>query len=107
MNTRVEDTHYALIPMDNGEDSWHVRILQGEFSEVVIAYGAVSMDEQSDMLNFNFDVISTPLPDITSEDVDLQLEAGDILSAILHDAVKDYTSNEAHSADHGENLIEH
>jgi|TARA_R110002153_G_scaffold182520_1_gene335856 hypothetical protein len=84
----IEDTDYALVPTDETqEDShWNVRFMTGQFSETVITYGAVSIDEDNESLNFNFSIVYSPMPDLTLDDVDLQLAAGDMLSAILADA---------------------
>ena len=88
MNTRIENTDYMLIPVDTDDQSWNIRILQGEFTETVIAFGNVSIDADNDALNFNFEVVSSPINSLTCDDVDLQLEAGDILSAVLNEALE-------------------
>ena len=92
---KVEDTDYVLIPVESEHQSWNIRILTGEFTETVIAFGNVSINEDTESLNFNFDLISSPDTGLSVEDVDLQLEVGDILSAVLHEAIENKHNKEA------------
>jgi len=87
--TMVENTDYALVPTDETQEEshWNVRFITGQFSETVITYGAVSISEDTESLNFNFSIIYSPTSDLSVDDVDLQLAAGDMLSSILTDAV--------------------
>ena len=85
---KVEDRDYVLIPVENEDHTWNIRIITGEFSETVIAFGNVSIDDNTESLNFNFDLISSPDTGLSVQDVDLQLEVGDILSAVLHEAIE-------------------
>lgn len=39
-------------------------------------------------MNFNFFVVSSPDPDLTSEDLGLQEYAGDLLQAIIRDGME-------------------
>jgi hypothetical protein len=87
---KLENTDYSLVPVDHGnEQAWNVRIMTGEFSETIITFGNVSIDGEAEKLNFNFQVQSSPISDLDADNVDLQLECGDILSSILEDAIND------------------
>lgn len=81
--TKIENVDYELIPSDQKEDGWNVRILLGQFTETVIEFGAVRFNEIQDNMSFNFEIISSPDPDLTTEDIDLQGEAGDILQSVI------------------------
>ena len=56
----IEGKDYELVmPEDEGE-YWACRILTGDFVETVIKFGAISLNESEDALNFNFYVVSSP-----------------------------------------------
>lgn len=97
-----ENVTYQLIPGNAGDQHWLVRLLEGPFNETVIQYGAISLandkgtevqdGDEDAYLNFNFFVESSPDENLTSEDVDLQMWAGDVLQEILRDAVENNTA---------------
>jgi hypothetical protein len=76
-----ENRDYELIPHDNND--WQVRILTGDFIECVIQYGGLSVDESNGMISFDFQLVYTPDSDVTSETVELQTVASNILHSIL------------------------
>ena len=86
-----ENIDYMLVPSDHmgveNETSWDVRILRGEFIETVIRYGNIKLNEERGCLNFNFVILSSPL-DLTTDDINFQEYAGDILESILEEAIK-------------------
>lgn len=88
VNKVSEDVDYKLVPVEDSsnEQAWEVRILRGEFTETVIRYGNVAFDGNRDCLTFNFMVSFSPDGDLTSENVDLQEHAADILEDILEKA---------------------
>ena len=79
-----ENEDYELIP-GSGEN-WDVRLLTAPFPETVISFGRLQVAEDGEHLNFNFDVVSSPDPDLTENDVDLQLHVGETLNSILESA---------------------
>lgn len=84
-----ENVTYELIPDENHEDVWNVRILEGIYNETVINYGAISFNENAQgVMTFNFHIIESPDPDLTVDDEDLQEFAGDVLQEIISDAIK-------------------
>lgn len=86
---KSEGKDYELIPSDAHSQAWHVRILEGNYPETVLEYGAISFNEVKDCMTFNFHVVSSPDPDLTSEDEGLQIEAGDILQDIIRQGIED------------------
>lgn len=78
----IENQDYELVP--NGEDSWHIRILSGDYVETIIQYGRLTVNE--DTLTFDFEVITSPDLSVTDQDIGLQRIAGEILSSILEEA---------------------
>ena len=76
-----ENTDYEIIPDMNDDKSWNVRILTGAFTETVIKYGVVKFNDED--MTFNFDIISSPDNDLTTDDVDLQKYAGNMLEKII------------------------
>ena len=84
-----EGIHYTLIPAD--DDVWHVRIDE-EYPETVIRYGEIKFqgDDENDpngYLSFNFDILSSPDDDLTTEDLTFQDYCGRILESILEQAI--------------------
>jgi len=94
MGKYTENKDYELISDENINEVWNVRILEGEYNEVVIRYGSIRVDgktpendEELD-LHFDFEVISAPDEDLTAEDIGLQLAAGDLLYSILESSIE-------------------
>lgn len=82
-NKKIENVDYELVPSEDKSDSWYIRILNGQFSETVIEFGAVRFNEIKDNMSFSFEVISSPDPDTNTENVDLQIQAGEILESVI------------------------
>jgi len=88
MKQWVEGTDYELVPCDdNNEQSWHVRILEGDYLETVVSFGAISV--QGEELHFNFDIISSPDAELTVENEELQDTVAELLEGILEVAATD------------------
>lgn len=84
-----ENTDYELIPVDDGnEQSWDIRILKGDYVETVLRYGNVSYNGIEEVLNFNFIVVSSPDPDVSTDSVPVQEVAGAILENIIEESIK-------------------
>ena len=79
----LENKEYELIPGD--DDHWHIRIKEGEFIESVVSFGSIKMNEVDDKLSFNFFLHSSPDPDLTVDNVELQRVMGKILESVLID----------------------
>jgi hypothetical protein len=101
-----ENVDYELVPSENHDDqAWNVRFLSGDYTETVIQYGAIKLigenqekDDATEM-SFNFDVVSSPDPDLSASDISLQNHAGDVLldiieQAILNGSIETKESNE-------------
>jgi hypothetical protein len=79
----------VLVPGGDGDQHWLVRFLEGPFAETVIQFGSISVNEEAQgNMSFNFFVESSPDTELTSENVDLQLWAGDVLQEILREAIE-------------------
>lgn len=83
MANRKENVDYEMIPSEEKEDGWNIRILTGYFVETVIEFGAVRFNEVADNMSFSFEIIHSPDSELTTENVDLQTEAGVILESII------------------------
>lgn len=87
-----ENETYQLVPSEDG-DYWSVRFLEGQFAETIIQYGAIAVDENTDdQLNFSFFIQSSPDTELTVDNVDLQLWAGDVLHEIIRDSLENQTA---------------
>jgi len=88
MKKLIEGKDYELVPCDdNNDQSWHVRILEGDYVETVISFGSISV--QGEELHFNFDIVSSPDPELTVENEELQDAVAILLEAILEVAAND------------------
>ena len=76
----AEDIDYQLIP-DEG-DHWNVRLMT-EYPETVIKFGTVKFDGKSKTLRWNMEIISSPDPDLTTEDLTFQDHCSIILQNIM------------------------
>ena len=86
---KSEGIHYELVPHDEDDQAWHVRIIEGDHPETVLQYGAIAFNKVKDCMTFNFTVVSSPDQDLTSDDESLQREAGEILEDIIANGIKD------------------
>jgi hypothetical protein len=85
-----ENVTYQLVPGDQGDQHWLVRFLEGPFPETVIQYGAISFNEAAEnMMSFNFFIESSPDPDLSIDNVELQEFAGDVLQEIIRKGIED------------------
>lgn len=82
----VENVDYELVPGEG--ENWDIRILSGDFVETVLQYQKLTVSEDEEYIRFNFDVLSSPVEDLTSENVGLQEYAACILSSIIENAAK-------------------
>ena len=80
-NMLEENIDYELIPAAG--EHWHVRIKQGEFIECTVSFGAIKVDEVGDKLNFDFTLHSTPDPELTVDNLDLQRYVGKVLESVM------------------------
>lgn len=83
-NKLEENVDYELIP-GKGEN-WDVRLLEGQFPETVVAFNKLQVSEDGEHMKFNFDLISSPDPDLTEDNLELQQHMADVLQAILENA---------------------
>jgi len=91
MSKKTENVDYQLVPIEGDKDAWGVRILKGDFIETVISYVAVSFNEVKDHMSFNFDVISSPYDLATTDNEELQVLAGEILTDIIEVGIQEET----------------
>ena len=84
----IELKDYELIPDPEDMDLWNVRILEGQYIETVLKFGAISFNEAGEgTMTFNFDVVYSPDDFLTVEDINLQEFAGELLEAIIRDGM--------------------
>lgn len=77
-----EGIHFDIIPAPDDPKAWHIRIME-EYPETVIQFGAVEFDGKTDMLHFDMEIISSPDPDLTTEDLTFQEYCARILSEVI------------------------
>ena len=89
-----ENVDYELVPSENHDDqAWNVRLLNGDYVETIIQYGAIKLigenqeEEDAAEMSFNFDIVSSPDPDLSTKNVDLQNYVGEVLLDIIEQAI--------------------
>jgi hypothetical protein len=80
-----ENEDYQLVPNDN--NSWNVRILEGEFVETVFKFNTIKVVDEG--LSFDFTIVSTPDPDLSIENEGLQEYVGSILLSVITESLKE------------------
>jgi len=89
LSTLSEGVHYEIIPQVDDTRGWDVRLLE-EYPETVIRYGNVAFDGKRDALTFNYDIVSSPDPDLQIENnLTFQEYCGKILSSIIDKSITD------------------
>ena len=83
-----EGIHYEIIPQTDDTRGWDVRLLE-EYPETVIRYGNVAFDGKRDALTFNYDIVSSPDPDLQIENNLTFQEYCKILSNIIEQSITD------------------
>ena len=84
-----EGIHYEIIPQTDDTRGWDVRLLE-EYPETVIRYGNVAFDGKRDALTFNYEIVSSPDPDLEIENnLTFQEYCGKILSNIIEQSITD------------------
>jgi hypothetical protein len=79
---------FDVVPgQDPNGDTWDFRILTGDFTETVIRFGNIRVDDKDDVLNYNYNVVSSPIQGLKEEDGDLQKVTGAILLSILESSI--------------------
>ena len=89
LSTLSEGVHYEIIPQVDDTRGWDVRLLE-EYPETIIRYGNVAFDGKRDALTFNYDIVSSPDPDLQIENnLTFQEYCGRILSNIIEQSISD------------------
>ncbi|BCU97323.1 MAG: hypothetical protein CM15mV16_0590 [uncultured marine virus] len=89
LSTLSEGVHYEIIPQVDDTRGWDVRLLE-EYPETVIRYGNVAFDGKRDALTFNYEIVSSPDPDLEVEtNLTFQEYCGKILSSIIDKSITD------------------
>ena len=86
-----EGVHYEIIPQTDDTRGWDVRLLE-EYPETIIRYGNVAFDGKRDALTFNYEIVSSPDPDLKVEtNLTFQEYCGRILSNIIEQSISEGT----------------
>jgi len=88
-----ENKTFELIPLEEHEQAWGVRILEGVYNETVLKFGEISFNEEDGnedeaSMSFSYQIISSPDADLTTEDPDLQQFSGKLLEDIIAIAIE-------------------
>jgi len=84
---------FDVVPgQDPNGDTWDFRILTGDFTETVIRFGNRQLDDVEEngdgILKYNYNVVSSPIPDLKEDDTSLQEVTAAILLSIIESSVQ-------------------
>ena len=86
-----ENVDYKLIEFNSAEksidDQWTIELLTGSFVGTKIQYGTITIDEETDLLNFNYEIVEKSDPELTENNPELIEAVKTILSNVLSDAL--------------------
>jgi hypothetical protein len=88
---KVTSKSYTFVENDFSDDSWHVKINEGPYKDIVYKYGKIQVKENEEeaTLGFQYKIIEKP-EHLDEEDlncsVDFMDTLGDILSHIIEDS---------------------
>jgi hypothetical protein len=99
-----ENLDYTLEAVSiKGSPMWNVSLMRSPYENVTIRYRNVTIDESSESIKFNFDVIDTPDKSVYNTDnIELQSFAADILQDILAEAVHNKSIRTVEGNDDGD-----
>ena len=83
----IEGQDFEIIEPEAEGEFWGCRILTGQFNETVIKFGTIALNEIEGHMSFDFYVVSTPDPEATIDNEDLQKVAHDILQRVIDIAI--------------------
>ena len=89
---RTSDS-YSFVENDFSDDSWHVKINEGDYKDVVYKYGKIQVIEKGEEATLSFQFKVVDLPEHLNEeelnsDVEFMNNLGDILSHIIEDSLE-------------------
>lgn len=80
-----ENVDYELIPGEG--ENWDVRLLEGPFPETVVQFLKIKVSDDTEYLTFDFNIVTSPDPELTDENLDLQQHVADVLQSILENSI--------------------
>lgn len=90
---KVTSDSYSFVENDFSDESWHVKINEGTYKDIVYKYGRIQIKENGDEATLNFQYSIVDLPDHFDQEelkssVDFMDTLGDILSHIIEDSLE-------------------
>jgi hypothetical protein len=90
---KITSDVYSFVENDFSDDSWHVKINQGVYKDIVYKYGKIQVKEDGDEAKLSFQFKIVDLPEHLDEDdlnssVEFMETLGDILTHIIEDSLE-------------------
>lgn len=90
---KVTSDSYSFVENDFSDESWHVKINEGTYKDIVYKYGRIQIKENDNEATLNFQYSIVDLPDHLDQEelkcsVDFMDTLGDILSHIIEDSLE-------------------
>jgi hypothetical protein len=88
---KVTSDSYTFVENDFSDESWHVKINEGDYKDIVYKYGKIQIKENGDEATLGFQYAIVDLPEHFDQeelksDVGFMDTLGDILSHIIEDS---------------------
>lgn len=88
---KITSKSYSFVENDFSDDSWHVKINEGDYKDIVYKYGKIQIKESGEEATLGFQYAITDLPEhLDKEELKSSVEfmdtLGDILSHIIEDS---------------------
>lgn len=78
---------WAFVEKNLDQDHWYIRLTGGKYHGVVYHYDTIRLNEETESINFDYDVIDY-LDEDPHGDPEFNVALGDILKVILDDAMQ-------------------
>lgn len=90
---KITSDSYSFVENDFSDDSWHVKINEGDYAGIVYKYGKIQIKENGDDATLGFQYAIVDLPEsFDAEELKSSVEfmntLGDILSHIIEDSLE-------------------
>jgi len=90
---KITSKSYSFVENDFSDDSWHVKINEGVYKDIVYKYGRIQVKENGDEASLSFQYKIIDLPEhLNEEDLNCSVEfmdtLGDILTHIIEDSLE-------------------
>ena len=87
---KITNDTYSFVENDFSDDSWHIKINQGVYKDIVYKYGKIQVKEKDEQATLSFQYKIIDLPEhLDEQDLNCSVEFMDMLGDILTHIIED------------------